>query len=209
MLTILTICISLWDLRRWENGLSAKTKRITDKLPLWHIPVIFLMTFDTMESSLPLRLSFVYHDSVNFLISVSKWFGNFVSFSAWWSKLCETELKAFLSSSQTVTRLRRINLTSFRMLLVISSCSTVPHTFFFPATCSGVTILFLYTWSIRYWLTQLLYRLYVTLRHAMGRYFLAICVSVLLGNNTVWAALSHVGSGESKWNYWLNKTDNR
>ena len=150
MLTILTICISLWDLRRWENGLSAKTKRITDKLPLWHIPVIFLMTFDTMESSLPLRLSFVYHDSVNFLISVSKWFGNFVSFSAWWSKLCETELKAFLSSSQTVTRLRRINLTSFRMLLLISSCSTVPHTLFPCCLLWCYNIAFIYIYMIHW-----------------------------------------------------------
>ena len=70
------------DLRRWESGLSAKTKRIIDKLSPWYILIIILMTFDTMESSFPLKLSFVYHDSVKFLIAVSKWCGSFASFSA-------------------------------------------------------------------------------------------------------------------------------
>ena len=91
------------------------------------------------------------------------------------------------------------------MLLLMSSCSTFPLNLFFPAACSGVTILFLYIWSIRHWLVQLLWSLYVTLSHAMGRQLLAMCV--FLCSNNLRVALSHIGCGESKGIYWLNKTD--
>ena len=188
MLLIFTLCkYTFVDLRRWESGLRAKTKRITDKPSPWYIPLIILMTSDTIESSFPLRLNFVYHDSVKFLITKSKWFESFLGFSAWRRQLCGVESKAFLQFSQIVTRLHRSDLTSFRMHLLKSSCSTVPYIFSFPAACSGFTILFLYTWSIIHWLMKLLYNLYTTLRHAMGWYLLVICVSVFLGNKTMWA----------------------